>query len=822
MEKSKIITNTFPVAGMSCASCAVRVDKALNGLPGVESAHVNYASATARVAYRPGECSPGVLKRAVQAAGYDLLTDAEGPAEDEAAHVRAAHYRALKRRTLWAAGLCLPIVAGGMLFMDAPAVKYAVWALSTPVVFGLGREFFVNAWKQLRHGAANMDTLVAVSTGIAYLFSLFNLFFPEFWLSRGIEPHVYFESAAVIVAFILLGRLLEERAKRGTTTAIAKLMGLQPKTVTVITPSGERSVPVAELRAGDLVAVHPGERIAVDGTVAEGASYVDESMLSGEPLPVCKQEGAAVFAGTMNGNGAFRFRADRVGQDTVLARIIRMVRDAQGSKAPVQRTVDRIAGVFVPAIIVLAVLTFAAWMLFAPEEGFTRGLLALVTVLIIACPCALGLATPTALMVGIGKGAGQGILVKDAASLEVARKVDTVVLDKTGTLTEGRPSVVDAAWAEGSETARRILFSLEKRSGHPLSQAVVESLGGERDVPVTGFESIPGQGVRGVAEGRTWYAGNDALLSRHGIVPDARLQRLAEGWMQEAKTVVWFADEERTRAVLALADALKPSSAGAVARLHALGITVWMLTGDNAGSARETARKAGITRFRAGVLPHEKAGFVRQLQSEGRTVAMAGDGINDSAALAQADLSVAMGRGSDIAMDTAMVTILSSDLRKIPEMIRLSQLTVRTIRQNLFWAFIYNLVAIPVAAGALYPLWGFLLDPMIGGAAMALSSVSVVANSLRLKRRRIGDECEHDEPVETEEKMKKEFIVDGMTCNHCRMHVEHALNALDGVKAVVTLDPPVAAVEFSGPEIGLGELQKAVTERAGEYTLRAR
>ena len=765
MEKSKIITNTFPVAGMSCASCAVRVDKALNGLPGVESAHVNYASATARVAYRPGECSPGVLKRAVRAAGYDLLTDAEGPAEDEAAHVRAAHYRALKRRTLWAAGLCLPIVAGGMLFMDAPAVKYAVWALSTPVVFGLGREFFVNAWKQLCHGAANMDTLVAVSTGIAYLFSLFNLFFPEFWLSRGIEPHVYFESAAVIVAFILLGRLLEERAKRGTTTAIAKLMGLQPKTVTVITPSGERSVPVAELRAGDLVAVHPGERIAVDGTVAEGASYVDESMLSGEPLPVCKQEGAAVFAGTMNGNGAFRFRADRVGQDTVLARIIRMVRDAQGSKAPVQRTVDRIAGVFVPAIIVLAVLTFAAWMLFAPEEGFTRGLLALVTVLIIACPCALGLATPTALMVGIGKGAGQGILVKDAASLEVARKVDTVVLDKTGTLTEGRPSVVDAAWAEGSETARRILFSLEKRSGHPLSQAVVESLGGERDVPVTGFESIPGQGIRGVAEGRTWYAGNDALLSRHGIVPDVRLQRLAEGWMQEAKTVVWFADEERTLAVLALADALKPSSAGAVARLHALGITVWMLTGDNAGSARETARKAGITRFRAGVLPHEKAGFVRQLQSEGRTVAMAGDGINDSAALAQADLSVAMGQGSDIAMDTAMVTILSSDLRKIPEMIRLSQLTVRTIRQNLFWAFIYNLVAIPVAAGALYPLWGFLLDPMIGGAAMALSSVSVVANSLRLKRRRIGDECEHDEPVETEEKMKKEFIVDGIDSN---------------------------------------------------------
>ena len=387
---------------------------------------------------------------------------------------------------------------------------------------------------------------------------------------------------------------------------------------------------------------------------------------------------------------------------------------------------DKIAAVFVPVMIALAAGVFCLWFFALAPDDWDRAINCLCSMLVIACPCALGLATPTAIMAGIGKGAENGILIKDAESLETAVRVDVVVLDKTGTLTEGRPSVVDAAWAEGSETARRILFSLEKRSGHPLSQAVVESLGGERDVPVTGFESIPGQGVRGVAEGRTWYAGNDALLSRHGIVPDARLQRLAEGWVQEAKTVVWFADEERTHAVLALADALKPSSAGAVARLHALGITVWMLTGDNAGSARETARKAGITRFRAGVLPHEKAGFVRQLQSEGRTVAMAGDGINDSAALAQADLSVAMGQGSDIAMDTAMVTILSSDLRKIPEMIRLSQLTVRTIRQNLFWAFIYNLVAIPVAAGALYPLWGFLLDPMIGGAAMALSSASLL------------------------------------------------------------------------------------------------
>ena len=816
MEKSKIITNTFPVVGMSCASCAVRVDKMLSALPGVESANVNYASGTVQVAYRPEECSSGALKRAVQDAGYDLLTDSEGPMEDEAERVRGERYRALKRRTLWAVGLCVPIVAGGMLFMDVPAVQYAVWLLSTPVVFGLGRGFFVDAWKQLRHGAANMNTLVAVSTGIAYLFSLFNLFFPEFWLSRGIEPHVYFESAAVIVAFILLGRLLEERAKRSTSTAITKLMGLQPKTVTVITPSGERSVPVAEVRAGDLLAVHPGERIAVDGTVAEGGSYVDESMLSGEPLPVYKEAGAAVFAGTMNRNGAFRFWADKVGQDTMLAQIIRMVQGAQGSKAPVQQTVDRVAGIFVPVIIGLAVLTFAAWMLFAPADGFTHGLLAMVTVLVIACPCALGLATPTAIMVGIGKGAGRGILIKDAASLEVARKVDTVVLDKTGTLTEGRPSVVNVAWTEDSERTRRILFSLEKHSEHPLSQAIVEALDGEQAVAVDEFESIPGQGIRGVVEGQPYYAGNSALLARNGIVPDVRLQRQAEGWMREAKTVVWFADAGRAIAAIALADALKPSSAGAVARLHGLGITVWMLTGDNEGSARETARQTGIGHYWAGVLPHEKAGFVRQLQAEGRTVAMVGDGINDSAALAQADLSIAMGQGSDIAMDTAMVTILASDLQKIPETIRLSQLTVRTIRQNLFWAFIYNIIAIPVAAGALYPLWGFLLDPMIGGAAMAFSSVSVVANSLRLKRRKIGDE---PKPIKTDKKMKKEFTVEGMMCNHCRTHVENALNGIDGVKAVVTLDPPVAVVEFSGAEIGLAELQKAVLERAGEYRL---
>ena len=815
MEKSKIITNTFPVAGMSCASCAVRVDKALNGLPGVESAHVNYASATARVDYRSGECSPGTLKRAVQAAGYDLLTDAEGPAEDEAAHVRAAHYRALKRRTLWAAGLCLPIVAGGMLFMDAPAVKYAVWALSTPVVFGLGREFFVNAWKQLRHGAANMDTLVAVSTGIAYLFSLFNLFFPEFWLSRGIEPHVYFESAAVIVAFILLGRLLEERAKRGTTTAIAKLMGLQPKTVTVITPSGERSVPVAELRAGDLVAVHPGERIAVDGTVAEGASYVDESMLSGEPLPVCKQEGAAVFAGTMNGNGAFRFRADRVGQDTVLARIIRMVRDAQGSKAPVQRLVDRIAAVFVPVIILLAVASFLLWLVFDPAEGFVRGLLALVTVLVVACPCALGLATPTAIMVGIGKGAGLGILVRDAETLETACRVDTVVLDKTGTLTEGRPVVTDLAWTAGGEAAAGHFLALERASEHPLAAAVVQSLT-LQGVPATGtpdgFENILGRGVAGRFGETLCLAGSRRLLAERGVAVDEALERQADRWAARARSLVWFAEAGRALAVAAVADRLREGSREAVAALQARGIGVWMLTGDQEASAAAVAREAGIERYRAGVLPGGKAAFVEELQRAGHVVAMAGDGINDSAALARANLGIAMGSGSDIAIEAARMTVLSPDLRKIPEAIRLSRLTVRTVRENLFWAFIYNLIGVPVAAGLFYPLWGFQLDPMIAGAAMAMSSVSVVANSLRLKRRKIGQ-------PQKRHTMEKRFRVEGMMCDHCRAHVEKALNSVAGVSASVTLSPPVAAVVFAGDTVPVETLQRAVDELAGDYRL---
>lgn len=582
-----------------------------------------------------------------------------------------------------------------------------------------------------------MDTLVAVSTGIAYTFSVFNLLFPDFWLSRGIEPHIYFEAASVIIAFILLGRLLEERAKQNTSTAIKKLIGLQPKTVTIIVDSDERTVPITAVQKGDTILVKPGERIAVDGMVVTGESYVDESMLNGEPVPLHKQSGEKVFAGTINQKGTFRFIADKIGSDTMLAQIIRMVQDAQGSKAPVQKLVDRIARFFVPAIISISIIAFVAWIVLAPTNGFTNGLLAMVTVLIIACPCALGLATPTAIMVGIGKSAEKGILIKDAQSLEIAQKIDTIILDKTGTITAGHPIVVESLWENGFEHSRKILYSLEKLSEHPLSDAVVNTLQNEKEISIDKFENVPGKGVKGIVSSQTYYVGNLSLLNDNHITIASHLQELANKWTQEAKTLVWFADSTQAIAAIALTDEIKQTSAQAISQLQEMGVEVYMLTGDNAISAQAISRKVGINHYKAGVLPNEKAQFIKELQANGKKVGMVGDGINDSAALAQANLSIAMGQGSDIAVDTAMATILSSDLLKIPETIRLSQLTIKTIYQNLFWAFIYNLIGIPIAAGIFYSINGFLLNPMWASAAMVFSSVSVVLNSLRLKRKRI-------------------------------------------------------------------------------------
>lgn len=737
MEKGKNIKNTYPVLGMSCASCAARVDKTLNGLPGVYQATVNYATAIAQVEYNPKVCSDAILQSAVQDAGYDLLVDTGEDVTNKAEEIRLARYRKIKRRTVVALLLSLPIMVISMFFEDISSLKYVLWILATPVVFGLGREFYINAWRQLKHGTSNMDTLVAVSTGIAYTFSVFNLLFPDFWLSRGIEPHIYFEAASVIIAFILLGRLLEERAKQNTSTAIKKLIGLQPKTVTIIVDSDERTVPITAIQKGDTILVKPGERIAVDGMVVTGESYVDESMLNGEPVPLHKQSGEKVFAGTINQKGTFRFIADKIGSDTMLAQIIRMVQDAQGSKAPVQKLVDRIARFFVPAIISISIIAFVAWIFLAPTNGFTNGLLAMVTVLIIACPCALGLATPTAIMVGIGKGAEKGILIKDAQSLEIAQKIDTIILDKTGTITAGHPIVVESLWENGFEHSRKILYSLEKLSEHPLSDAVVNTLQNEKEISIDKFENVPGKGVKGVVGSQTYYVGNLSLLNDNHITIASHLQELANKWTQKAKTLVWFADSTQAIAAIALTDEIKQTSAEAISQLQKMGVEVYMLTGDNAISAQAISRKVGINHYKAGVLPNEKAQFIKELQANGKTVGMVGDGINDSAALAQADLSIAMGQGSDIAVDTAMATILSSDLLKIPETIRLSQLTIKTIYQNLFWAFIYNLIGIPIAAGIFYSVNGFLLNPMWASAAMAFSSVSVVLNSLRLKRKRI-------------------------------------------------------------------------------------
>ena len=737
MEKGKNIKNTYPVLGMSCASCAARVDKTLNGLPGVYQATVNYATAVAQVEYNPEVCSDATLQSAVQDAGYDLLVDTGEDAADKAEEIRLTRYRKIKRRTVAALLLSLPIMVISMFFEDISSLKYVLWILATPVVFGLGREFYINAWRQLKHGTSNMDTLVAVSTGIAYTFSVFNLLFPDFWLSRGIEPHIYFEAASVIIAFILLGRLLEERAKQNTSTAIKKLIGLQPKTVTIIVDSDKRTVPITAVQKGDTILVKPGERIAVDGIVVTGESYVDESMLNGEPVPMHKQSGEKVFAGTINQKGTFRFVADKIGSDTMLAQIIRMVQDAQGSKAPVQKLVDKIARFFVPAIISISIIAFVAWIFLAPTNGFTNGLLAMVTVLIIACPCALGLATPTAIMVGIGKGAEKGILIKDAQSLEIAPKIDTIILDKTGTITAGHPIVIESLWENGFEHSRKILYSLEKLSEHPLSDAVVNTLQNEKEISIDKFENVPGKGVKGVVGSQTYYAGNLSLLNDNYIAIASHLQELANKWTQEAKTLVWFADSTQAIAAIALTDEIKQTSAQAISQLQEMGVEVHMLTGDNAISAQAISRKVGINHYKAGVLPNEKAQFIKELQANGKKVGMVGDGINDSAALAQANLSIAMGQGSDIAVDTAMATILSSDLLKIPETIRLSQLTIKTIYQNLFWAFIYNLIGIPIAAGIFYSVNGFLLNPMWASAAMAFSSVSVVLNSLRLKRKRI-------------------------------------------------------------------------------------
>lgn len=737
-----ITKETFPVLEMSCASCAASVASMLQSVPGVQDASVNYADQTAQVAYDTDSVTPQALRNVIRSIGYDLVIETDNR-EQIQEQAQLQHYKDLKHRTIAALLLSAPVVAIGMFFMDIPYANWIMLVLSTPVIFYFGRQFFVNAWKQASHRKANMDTLVALSTGIAWIFSVFNTVNPDYWHARGLHAHVYFEAAAVVVAFISLGRLLEERAKSNTSAALKKLMGLQPSTATIVAADGlnTKEIPLAEVSVNDLIVVKPGARIPVDGLVESGSSWVDESMITGEPVPALKEAGTAVFAGTINQQGSFRFRAEKVGGDTILAQIIRMVKEAQGSRAPVQQLVDKIAGIFVPVVMGIAVLTFLVWMVVGGENAFTHGLLSAVTVLVIACPCALGLATPTAIMVGVGKGAEHNILIRDAESLELGHKVDALILDKTGTITEGKPAVVESYFlpaADNSSNIQAILLTMEMQSEHPLAAAIVKAFESKGIVPLPAHqlkntESITGKGISTVHNGVVYLAGNMALLKENGIAVDETTQRTIEEWQGAARTVIAVAEGKQVKGIIAIADKIKSTSAAAIATLKKENIAVYMLTGDNAHTAQAVANEVGIDHFKAGVLPAAKAAFVKALQQQGKVVAMVGDGINDSQALAQADVSIAMGRGTDIAMDVAKMTLITSDLNSIPKALKLSGQTVRTIRQNLFWAFIYNVIGIPLAAGVLFPVNGFLLNPMIAGAAMALSSVSVVSNSLRLR-----------------------------------------------------------------------------------------
>jgi len=732
------IKRQIPVLQMGCASCANKIASKVQALNGIVSAEVNYASAMLSLEFLPKIITLSEVQKAVQEAGYDLFIE-EGANENKTlSSIQEEKMTTLKNKTIWALLLALPIVIIGMFFMEMPYANEIMWVLATPVVFGFGSSFFVNAWKQAKHRSANMDTLVALSTGVAYIFSVFNTLFPEYWHQKGLHGHVYFEGAAVVIAFILLGKWLEENAKSNTSTAIKKLMALQPNEVTLwLDNEQQKVIPIAQVKVGDKLLVKPGERIAVDGVVISGDSYVDESMLSGEPIPVLKKANEKVWAGTLNQKGSLVFQAVQIGSETLLAHIVKTVQDAQGSKAPVQKKVDFIASIFVPVVMAIAVVAFVLWWILGGENGFTQGILALVTVLVIACPCALGLATPTAIMVGVGKGAENGILIKDALSLELAQKIDTIVLDKTGTITEGKPKVTEELWSSNDSNLRSILLNIESQSEHPLAEAVVQHLQGVPTVSITNFESITGQGVRAKVEGEEYFIGNPSFLKAHQIeINDDFLQK-STAWEAEAKTVIGFANATSVLALLAISDAVKPTSVAAICELEQMGIAVYMLTGDAEKAAQAMAEQTGITHYKGGVLPQQKADFIKELQAQGKKVAMVGDGINDSTALAQADVSIAMGKGSAIAMEVANMTLMTSDLHKIPQAIRLSKATVATIHQNLFWAFIYNVIGVPIAAGILFPFNGFLLNPMLAGAAMALSSVSVVSNSLRLKLKKL-------------------------------------------------------------------------------------
>jgi Cu+-exporting ATPase len=733
----------IPIEGIVCASCVQRIETALLELRGVVAASVNLATGRARAEFLPAETSVAELKRTIERTGYSVLeAPADVETEDLEMAFRQKEYRLLKVRFLSGIILAVVIFIGSMphWFPWAPPLlnnPILLWALTTPVQFVIGWPFLRGAWKSFRHRTADMNTLVAVGTLSAYFYSAAATVFPAFFRRTGIDPAVYFDTSAFIIALILFGRLLEARAKVRTSEAIRKLAGLEPKTARVVRDGGEADVPIAEVQVGDFVLVRPGERVPVDGVVVDGNSSVDESMLTGESMPVPKGAGDEVVGASLNKTGSFRFRATKVGKETVLAQIIRLVQDAQGSKAPIQRLADVIAGYFVPVVISIALAAFVVWFDFGPAPRLTFALLNFVAVLIIACPCALGLATPTAVMVGTGKGAEKGILIKGGESLETVHRVDTVLFDKTGTLTKGEPEVTDlfALPPFGEDELLRLAAAAEKRSEHPLGEAVVRKAR-ERGLAVDDpaeFQAVEGRGVTAAVGSRKVLLGNPRLLSDSGVEA-GELREKAEAFSAEGKTVVFAAVDGRRAGLLAVADPLKDHSAEAVAGLRKLGLEVVMLTGDHRRTAEAVASRAGISRVIPEVLPENKVQEIKRLQEAGRRVAMVGDGINDAPALAQADVGIAIGTGTDIAMEASDITLIRGDLRAVASAIALSQKTMKVIKQNLFWAFFYNVVGIPIAAGALYPFFGLLLNPIIASAAMAFSSVSVVSNSLRLRR----------------------------------------------------------------------------------------
>ena len=734
---------TISVGGMTCAACVRRVEQALAKVPGVSQADVNLATEKATVSYDSAAVTVADLRKAIEDAGYEFRGTESEDLVDIEREAREREYLGVKRRFLGATVMALLIMALSMKNMlpvlrdlDRQLSWYILFVLTTPVMFWAGRPFFVNAWKAALHKTTDMNTLVSIGTLAAYLYSTVATFVPKFFEGVGVEVHVYYESAAMIIAFILLGKVLEAKAKGRTSEAIKKLMGLKPKTARVVVNGVEKDVPVDEVAVGDLIVVRPGEKIPVDGVIIEGRSAVDESMITGESIPVEKSAASLVIGATVNKTGSFKFTATKVGAESALAQIIKLVEDAQGSKAPIQRLADQVAAVFVPVVLGIAALTFVIWLVWGPQPSLTFAFLSFVSVLIIACPCAMGLATPTGIMVGTGKGAEYGVLIKGGESLETAHKITAVIFDKTGTLTQGRPLVTDIhALGDASEdTVLALAASAERGSEHPLGEAIVRAAEEKQlEIPqASDFEALPGSGVKAMVDDKVLLLGNERHMKEHGVDIGSALN-IVEELAEEGKTPMYIGYDGAVLGVVAVADVLKENSISAVAELKKMGLKVIVLTGDNHRTGEAMGRKVGADLVLSEVLPAEKAEKVRQLQAEGQIVAMVGDGINDAPALAAADVGIAIGTGTDVAMEASDIALMRDDLFGVITAIKLSKRTMRTIKQNLFWAFIYNTIGIPIAAGILYPFFGILLNPIVAAAAMAMSSVSVVSNSLRLK-----------------------------------------------------------------------------------------